>query len=260
MSDPTSRVTVLSVVIPVYDERDTWRELLARVEAVEMPRVGRELILVDDGSTDGTREQLAEFARDRAGDASPPAPGQVVYRVVFHERNQGKGAALHTGFAVAGGQVVIVQDADLEYDPRDHPRLIAPILSGRADVVYGSRFRERAGRKGYWKNYLANRFLTFLSNLSTGLKVTDMETCYKMFCRDVLRNVSLEQKRFGFEPEITAKIAQLPIRVAELPIRYASRRHDEGKKIGWRDGLKAIWCIARYGRRLRRRATMVTPE
>ncbi|HUU22198.1 MAG TPA: glycosyltransferase family 2 protein [Phycisphaerae bacterium] len=257
MSEQRGEVTVLSVVIPVYNERDTWRELLARVEAVEMPRLGRQLILVDDGSTDGTRDQLAEFARAGGGGESLPGPGEVRCEVAFHERNRGKGAALRTGFAAAAGQVVVVQDADLEYDPNDHPGLIEPILRGQADIVYGSRFRDRAGRKGYWRNYLANAFLTRLSNLTTGLKLTDMETCYKMFRLDVLRQVSLEQDRFGFEPEITAKIARLDVRIGELPIRYDSRTHEEGKKIGWRDGLKAIWCILKYGRRLRRRAKMV---
>jgi len=250
-------VNVLSIVVPVYNERDTWRELLARLEAVEMPRVGRQLILVDDGSTDGTREQLAELARARAGDDSPPPAGEVRHRVVFHERNRGKGAALRSGFAVAVGDVVVVQDADLEYDPADHPRLLRPILRGEADVVYGSRFRGRSARKGYWKNYLANKLLTGLSNLATGLKLTDMETCYKMLRRDVLGRISLEQDRFGFEPEITAKIARLDVRIGELPIRYAGRTHREGKKIGWRDGLKAVWCIVKYGRRLRRRARRV---
>ena len=250
-------MNVLSVVIPVYNELDTWREMLARVEAVEMPEVGRQLILVDDGSTDGTRDQLAEFARSRAGGDCLPGPGEVRYRVVFHERNRGKGAALRTGFAAAAGHVVVVQDADLEYDPGDHPSLIRPILRGDVDVVFGSRFRGRWGRRGYWKNYLANKLLTGLANLTTGLRLTDMETCYKMFRLDVLRRVSLEQDRFGFEPEITAKIARLDIRIGELPIRYDSRTHKEGKKIGWRDGLKAIWCILKYGRRLRRKAQMV---
>ena len=248
---------VLTVVIPVYNERDTWRELLGRVEAAAIPAVGRQLVLVDDGSTDGTREQLAEFAAEHPDDAGSPAPGEVCYRVIFHERNLGKGAALRTGFGAAAGEVVVVQDADLEYDPNDHPLLIEPILAGRADVVYGSRFRRRAGPKGYWRNYLANRFLTYLSNLTTGLKLTDMETCYKMLRRYVLDEISLEQDRFGFEPEVTAKLARRDVRIGEVPIRYEGRTREEGKKIGWRDGLKAIWCILKYGRRLRRRARMV---
>ena len=165
--------------------------------------------------------------------------------VVFHERNRGKGAALRTGFAAAAGHVVVVQDADLEYDPGDHPSMIRHILRGDVVVVFGTRFRGR------------NKLLTGLANLTTGLRLTDMETCYKMFRLDVLQRVSLEQDRFGFEPEITAKIARLDLRIGELPIRYDSRTHKEGKKIGWRDGLKAIWCILKYGRRLRRKAQMV---
>ncbi|MGC9454478.1 MAG: glycosyltransferase family 2 protein [Phycisphaerae bacterium] len=229
----------LSVVIPVYNERDTWRELLRRVEAVELPAgVKRQVVLVDDASSDGTREQLEQFAAETA-DAGH-------YKIVFHEQNRGKGAALRTGFAAADGDFVVIQDADLEYDPRDHPRLLEPLLSGQADVVYGSRFTSRK-RSGYWKNYLANRFLTGLSNLTTGLGLTDMETCYKVFRTDVLRRLTLEQDRFGFEPEVTAKVARLGVRVRELPISYEHRSHAEGKKIGWKDGLKAIWCIFKYG-------------
>jgi glycosyltransferase involved in cell wall biosynthesis len=261
MPEPVSQnahtAPVLSVVIPVYNERDTWRDLVARVEAVEMPQVGRELILVEDGSTDGTRQQLEAFARTCA--TGEPAPGQVRFKAIFHDRNRGKGAALRTGFAAAAGSVVVVQDADLEYDPADHVRLIRPILDGLADVVYGTRFPAARGRRGYWKNYLANKLLTFLSNLATGLKLSDMETCYKMLRRDVLVRLALEQDRFGFEPEVTAKLARLAVRIAELPIRYRGRSHAEGKKIGWRDGLKAIWCIFKYGRRRRRRARMVAP-
>ena len=256
MPEAERSAAVLTVVIPVYNERDTWRELLGLVESVAMPEVGRQLVLVDDGSTDGTREQLAAFAAECGRPPARPGPGQVCHRVIFHDRNRGKGAALRTGFEAAEGDVVVVQDADLEYDPRDHLRLIEPILAGEADVVYGSRFRG-GSRKGYWKNYLANRFLTGLSNLSTGLKLTDMETCYKMFRREVLAGVRLEQDRFGFEPEITAKLARRAVRVVEMPIRYEGRSHAEGKKIGWRDGLKAIWCILKYGRRWRRKARMV---
>ena len=251
-------VNVLSIVIPVYNERDTWRELVGRVEAAALPRLGRQIVLVDDGSTDGTRDQLRQFAESLgAGGEGPPPAGQVRHKVVFHEANRGKGAALRTGFSAADGDVVVVQDADLEYDPGDYPVLLEPILAGRAEVVYGSRFR-LGGRRGYWKNYLANRLLTALSNLATGLRLTDMETCYKMFRREAIGALRLEQDRFGFEPEVTAKVAALDVRLAEVPIRYAGRRHDEGKKIGWRDGLKAIWCIAKYGRRWRRRARMVT--
>jgi glycosyltransferase involved in cell wall biosynthesis len=257
MSQQAQTARVLSIVIPVYNERDTWRELLARVEAVAMPEMGRQIILVEDGSTDGTREQLEDLA-ERVGLEPPSAPGagEIRHKVVFHQHNQGKGAALRTGFAAADGDFVIVQDADLEYDPNDYPRLLAPLLAGAADVVYGSRFLQAAGRKGYWKNYLANRLLTGLTNLKTGLKLTDMETCYKVLRRDVLRQLVLEQDRFGFEPEITAKLAQLPVRIVEVPIAYHGRTHQEGKKIGWKDGVQAVRCIFRYARRGRRAATM----
>jgi len=248
----------LSIVIPVYNECDGWRDLLERVEAVELPGVVRQYVLVEDGSTDGTREQLKEFARQKQAADSRRGKGDD-YEVLFHESNCGKGAALRTGYEAADGDVVIVQDADLEYDPRDYPQLLEPIVNGPADVVYGSRFL--AGhRKGYLKNYLANRFLTGLSNLTTGLKLTDMETCYKVFRRDVLQRIRLEQDRFGIEPEVTAKIARAGARVCEVPIRYEARRHEEGKKIGWKDGLQAIWCILRYGLccRLRRRRALAT--
>jgi glycosyltransferase involved in cell wall biosynthesis len=242
MTDPTARTPILSIVIPCYNELDTWRDLFDRVVAVELPGVRKQIILVDDGSKDGTRDQLRAFEQELA--AGPERAFEA--KVVFHEVNQGKGAALRTGFGSAGGDFVIVQDADLEYDPNDYPRLLEPMLAGQADVVYGSRF-QTGGRKGYLKNYLANRFLTGLSNLTTGLKLTDMETCYKLIRADVLRRVRLEQNRFGFEPEITAKLAKLKARFVELPISYFSRTHEEGKKIGWKDGFKAIWCIFRYG-------------
>ena len=260
MPPQDENTAVLSAVIPVYNELDTWRKLLARVENVSLPDIGRQIILVDDGSTDGTGEQLREFA-DACGDQNRrPGAGEVFHKVVFHDRNRGKGAALRTGFASADGDMVVVQDADLEYDPNDYPRLLAPLLRGEADVVYGTRFPPGGGRKGYLGNYLANKLLTWLSNLTTGLKVSDMETCYKMFRRDVLRRLSLEQDRFGFEPEVTAGIARLDIRIGEVPISYHGRSRQEGKKIGWKDGVQAIRCIFRYGRRSRRRAKMVGLE
>ncbi len=243
MTADTGKDVTLTVVIPVYNERDTWRELLRRVQEAELPRgVKRQVVLVDDASSDGTREQLRDYAAEAASSAGEPG----AYKVVFHDRNRGKGAALRTGFAAAEGDFVIVQDADLEYDPRDYRRLLEPLLADRADVVYGSRFSGR-GPTGYWKNYLANRLLTGLSNLTTGLGITDMETCYKVFRRDVLRRLSLEQDRFGFEPEVTAKLARLGVRIRELPISYEHRSHAEGKKIGWKDGLQAIRCIFKYG-------------
>jgi glycosyltransferase involved in cell wall biosynthesis len=238
----------LSVVIPVYNELDTWRVLVDRVLAVPLPRWRKQVILVDDGSTDGTRRQLREFAKGGRFDG---LAGRADFKVVYHEKNMGKGAALRTGFAAAAGDVVIVQDADLEYDPGDYPKLLEPIAAGRADVVYGSRFAGSL-RRGAFVNYLANRFLTFLSNLTTGQKLTDMETCYKVFRRRVIQAIRLEQDRFGFEPEVTAKLSKLGFRICEVPISYDARTRREGKKIGWRDGLKAIWCIFRYALRRRR--------
>ncbi|MFB3891278.1 MAG: glycosyltransferase family 2 protein [Phycisphaerae bacterium] len=234
----------LSVVIPVYNEKDTWRDLYAKVAAVELPGLNKQIVMVDDGSKDGTREQLRQFADEIKAGAGLSAGLSV--KVIFHEVNQGKGAALRSGFASADGDIVIIQDADLEYDPNDYPRLVAPILADEADVVFGSRYL--AGRpKGYFANYVANRFLTWLSNRTTGLRLTDMETCYKVFAAPVLKRVRIEQNRFGFEPEITAKVGRLRVRVKELPISYFGRTHEQGKKIGWKDGLKAIWCILKYG-------------
>ena len=234
----------LTVVIPVYNEQNTWRQIVQRVQAVKLP-CARQLVLVDDCSRDGTRQQLADHARQTAGQSTPT--GLPAVKVLFHEVNQGKGAALRTGFAAADGDLVVIQDADLEYDPADYPKLLAPLLAGQADVVYGSRFAGPASRKGAWQNYIANRFLTALSNLTTGLALTDMETCYKMFRRSIIQSVRLEQDRFGFEPEVTAKVARLRVKVVEVPISYHARSRAEGKKIGWRDGLKAVWCILKYG-------------
>ncbi|MCK4602390.1 MAG: glycosyltransferase family 2 protein [Phycisphaerae bacterium] len=243
-SDGTAGVETLSVVIPVYNEANTWRELLGRVRAVKLPRLAMQIVLVDDCSTDGTRQQLRHFAEDHTG---ANEEGHLRFKILFHDRNQGKGAALRTGFAEADGEVVIVQDADLEYDPEDYPHLLEPILAGRADVVYGSRFRRGRPANCYLTNYLANRLLTAISNLMTGLRITDMETCYKVFRREVIRKIRIEQDRFGFEPEITAKIAAMGLHIMERPIRYVGRTRKEGKKIGWRDGLNAIWCIMKYG-------------
>ncbi len=230
----------LSVVIPVYNELDTWRQLLARVLNVNLPGMALQVVIVDDCSTDGTRRQLEQFERDA------PRQSGAAFKVLYHQVNRGKGAALRTGFAAATGDIVIIQDADLEYDPNDYSALLEPILAGRADVVYGSRFHSGRPAGCRLANYFANRFLTCLSNMATGLKLTDMETCYKVFRREIIRAVDIEQNRFGFEPEITAKIAAAGARVAEVPISYAGRTREEGKKIGWRDGLKAVWCILKY--------------
>lgn len=227
----------LSVVIPVYNERHTLAEIIRRVRAVP---ISKEIILVDDGSTDGTRELL--MAMQSESDL----------RILFHPHNRGKGAALKTGFLAARGDIVIIQDADLEYDPAQYPQLIEPILDNKADVVFGSRFVRTDCRAvhSYWHT-LANRALTTLSNLFTDLNLSDMETCYKVFRRDVLQAIapSLKQQRFGIEPELTAKVARGRYRVFEVAIRYHARGYHEGKKIGWRDGLNAIWCILRYWRR-----------
>jgi len=219
----------VSVVIPVYNEVSTIREIVARVQAVDLDK---EIIIVDDGSTDGTRELLQEITLS-----------QENIRVIYHDRNQGKGAALRTGFEGATGDIVIVQDADLEYDPREYPILLEPILDGRADVVYGSRFLGGPHRVLFFWHYLGNKFLTLLSNAVTNLNLTDMETCYKVFKREVLAGMNLKSNRFGFEPEFTVKIAKKGFRIYEVPISYSGRTYAEGKKIGWKDGVKAIFAI-----------------
>ncbi len=219
----------ISVVIPVYNEVSTIREIVVRVQAVDLEK---EIIIVDDGSTDGTREQLQEIALS-----------QENIKVFYHDRNQGKGAALRTGFEAATGDIVIIQDADLEYDPREYPVLLEPILDGRADVVYGSRFLGGPHRVLFFWHYLGNKFLTLLSNAVTNLNLTDMETCYKVFKREVLAGMNLKSNRFGFEPEFTVKIAKKDCRIYEVPISYSGRTYAEGKKIGWKDGVKAIFAI-----------------
>lgn len=233
---------VLSVVIPVYNEEATLRELVDRVCKVP---IRKEIILIDDCSKDGTREILADYESKPETD-----DGENKFRVLYHEKNQGKGAALRTGFAEATGDLVIIQDADLEYDPAEYPRLIKPILDEKADVVYGSRFLgDQPHRVLYYWHYVGNRFLTTLSNFFTNLNLTDMETCYKVFRREVIQEIlpTLKQKRFGFEPEITAKVARRRCRIYEMSISYSGRTYDQGKKIGWRDGFKALYCIVRYG-------------
>ncbi|MCX8037468.1 MAG: glycosyltransferase family 2 protein [Candidatus Sumerlaeia bacterium] len=222
----------LSIVIPVYNERATIEEILRRVAASPLEK---EIIVVDDCSTDGTREWLLQ-EHQRLG-----------IRLILHEKNKGKGAALRTGFQAAEGDIVIVQDADLEYDPQEYPKLIEPIVSGRADVVYGSRFLgSEAHRVLYFWHYVGNRFLTLLSNMFTNLNLSDMETGYKVFRRQLIQSIRIRENRFGFEPEITARIARKKARIYEVGISYSGREYKEGKKITWRDGLWAIWCIVRY--------------
>jgi glycosyltransferase involved in cell wall biosynthesis len=221
----------LSVVMPVYNERHTIGEIVRRVQAVELPK---ELIIVDDASTDGTREMLAQIDR------------QEGVRVYYHPTNRGKGAALRTGLAQATGDVVVVQDADLEYDPQEYVRLIRPVVEGTADVVYGSRFLVGRAEHQLLRHRLANALLTRLSNCFTRLNLTDMETCHKVFRRSLLTGLELEQERFGIEPELTAKIARRGARVVEVPIGYRARSHAEGKKIKLRDAFNALYCIARY--------------
>lgn len=235
---------VLSVVIPVYNEKDHWRTLVDRVRAVPLRK---EIVLVDDCSRDGTREQLQQFQADQQ---TAPADPWNNFQFVFHEKNRGKGAAVRTGFQAASGDVVIIQDADLEYDPSEYPRLLGPIVEGKADVVFGSRFLgDQPHRVLYYWHYLGNKFLTTLSNCFTNLNLTDMETCYKVFTREVIQKIAptLRQERFGIEPEITAKVARHRFRVYEMSISYSGRTYDQGKKIGWRDGFKALYCIVRYG-------------
>ena len=222
----------LSIVIPCYNEETTVEDIVAVVKATAYDK---EILIIDDGSTDNTREVLKQFDND------------PIVKVFLQPHNMGKGAALRRGFTEATGDVVIIQDADLEYTPDDYPKLLAPIEAGRADVVYGSRFQGGPGRVLYYRHTMGNKFLTFLSNLATDLNLTDMETCYKVFKREVIQNIVLESNRFGFEPEVTAKLAKMrDVVVYEVPISYHGRTYDEGKKITWKDGVSALWCIFKY--------------
>tara|TARA_Y100001968_G_scaffold168716_1_gene154543 strand:- start:245 stop:934 length:690 start_codon:yes stop_codon:yes gene_type:complete len=223
----------LSIVIPCYNEKETITEIIQAVR--ESPIDSKEIIIVDDGSTDGTREILKGL---HSSDLN----------IIYHNKNQGKGASLRTGFKVATGDICIVQDADLEYDPQEFPLVIKPILDNKADVVFGSRFHNgSAHRVVYFWHSVGNGFLTLLSNIITDLNLTDMETCYKAFRREVIQSIDIKENRFGFEPEITAKLARKNLRIYEVGITYYGRTYSEGKKIGWKDGVRAIYCILKYG-------------
>ena len=223
----------LSIIIPCYNEKSTIREVIDAVLAA--PYDDKEIIIVDDCSKDGTKEVLLE-------EIDP-----LVHQILFHKVNQGKGAALRTGIQAATGDIVLIQDADLEYDPQEYPNLVEPILRNKADVVYGSRFMgSQPHRVLYFWHSVGNMVLTILSNMFTNLNLTDMETCYKVFRREIIQGISIQENRFGFEPEITAKIAKLECRIFEVGISYYGRTYKEGKKIGWKDGFRAIYCIIKY--------------
>lgn len=233
MKNPAAGFAKLSIVIPAYNEEKTLQTVVKTVQAVQLP-LAKELVLVDDASTDSTKQIMEQL------------PDSNIVRV-FHEQNQGKGAALRSGFAAATGDIILIQDADLEYDPQEYPKLLQPILDGKADVVYGSRFvGSEAHRVLYFWHMVGNRLLTLLSNMCTNLNLTDMETCYKVFRREVLQNITIREDRFGFEPEITAKVARTGCPIYEVGISYSGRTYAEGKKIGIKDGFRALYCILKY--------------
>ncbi len=222
----------LSIIIPVYNEKNTVEEIIQQVQDVDL-EMEKEIILVDDGSSDGTRDILKNLEYPNV-------------KVKFHEKNQGKGTALRTGFSFATGDFVIVQDADLEYDPREYPILLTPLLDGRADAVYGSRFLGGPHRVLFFWHFIGNKMLTTLSNMLSNLNLTDMETCYKVIRKEILDKITLKSKRFGIEPEITLKLARQKCRIYEVPISYSGRDYSEGKKIGWKDGVAAIFHLIRF--------------
>ena len=246
---PAARSPHLSVVMPVYNEIATIKEILARVQAVD---IDKEIILVDDGSTDGTREFLEELAIGLELNSSPmagscePLLHSDPIRIFFQNKNYGKGAALRRGFQKARGEIVIIQDADLELDPQEYPKLLEPIELGEADVVYGSRFLGKPPEKVSFAHYLGNKLLTVSSNVLTGMKLTDVWTGYKVFRREVLQAIDIRENRFGFEPEITAKVAKNRCRLKEVPVSYSCRAREDGKKISWKDGFRGMWCTFRY--------------
>ena len=236
MVENKGKIYKLSIIIPVYNEQKTLCDIVDVVASVDLP-LEKEIVLVDDCSSDGSRELIEN---DIQGNG-------FSLQKVYHEVNQGKGAALRSGFKAATGDIVIIQDADMEYDPNEYPRLLAPIIDGRADVVYGSRFVGSGPHRVhlFW-HMVGNRILTLVSNMFTNLNLTDMETCYKVFRKSVIDNLCICENRFGFEPEITAKIAKQHCRVFEIGISYNGRSYEEGKKIGWKDGVRAFWCILKY--------------
>lgn len=223
----------LSIIIPVYNEIETLDEIVSRVQSAPID-LEKEIVLIDDFSTDGSREKLKEFEDEKN------------IKVLYHEKNQGKGAALRTGFKNMTGQIAIIQDADLEYDPAEYPVVLGPILDGKADVVYGSRFLGGPHRVLYFWHCMGNKALTLFSNMLNNLNLTDMETCYKAFKSEVLDGINLKSNRFGFEPEFTAKIARKGVKIFEVPISYSGRSYEEGKKITWKDGISAFYCIIRF--------------
>jgi glycosyltransferase involved in cell wall biosynthesis len=233
---PSEKPQKLSILVPVFNEKRWVEELLRRVLAADCSGLAREIVVVDDCSTDGTSDILRALARQH--------PEIQLFQQPV---NQGKGAALRRAIQEASGDLILIQDADLEYDPRDYPVLLNPILEDRADVVFGSRFLGGPHRVLFFWHSIGNKVLTTMSNVFTNLNLTDMETCYKVFRTDVVKDIAIEQQRFGFEPEITAKVARTGARVYEVPISYAGRTYAEGKKIGWKDGVKALYCIVRYG-------------